>query len=159
MGWNGAYPAAYPPIYQNPYQVQNPYLQPTQMSVASQQTQVLPGTQMSSAAQPPQGLTLPTRYAEIIQVEDEGVVDRFQVGAGQAQMFMNKAETFLLLRPPIRTGPATPWNTLTNVLPRRRCPSSTRGSTCARMSWKAAWKPFSRLRPHNPRRMLRNARR
>ena len=103
MGWGNVYPAAYPPIYQNPYQAQNLYAQPVQIPAANPPAPALQPTQLSGANQP-QGLSLPTRYAEIIQVEDEGVVDRFQIGAGQSQMFMNKSETFVAVKTAYQDG-------------------------------------------------------
>lgn len=52
-----------------------------------------------------QMMTPPTIRAEIVQVDDESVVDRFPVSVGTSQMFMTKSEDKIIVKTMGQNGP------------------------------------------------------
>lgn len=51
-----------------------------------------------------QSMTPPTIHAEIIQVDDESVVDRFPMSAGNSQMFITKDESSIIIKTMFQNG-------------------------------------------------------
>lgn len=96
--FNNGYPATYPQVYPQFQPVYQPQYQSPQMG------QMQP-TQMSGANQQAQMMTPPTIRAEIIQIDDEAAVDRFPLAAGASQMFITKAEDKIIIKSMGQSGP------------------------------------------------------
>ena len=94
MAWNNGFPMNYPQMYM-PQPM--PYQQPQQMQP----------TQMSGANQQPQMLTPPTIRAEIVQVDDEAAASAFPVGAGASQMMIARDESAIFIKSAMANGQTT----------------------------------------------------
>lgn len=91
--YNNYFPATYQPVYPQ-YQQQMQYQQPIQQV---QQPQVQQQTQQ-------QMMTPPTIHAEIVQVANRQEALNFPVGAGQAQMMMEKDDSAIYIKTAFANG-------------------------------------------------------